>query len=294
MHALKKKARAWLRAFDRRVGKGRLFLRCNGVAGPRYREILRLSENPILIGGCGRSGTTLLLSLLSAHPNIYGIEKTGAFCISAYSDEPDPGPDFKVERIYCHLAGSEVETERYSRWCEKTPKNVLFARQILDYFGEGARFINIVRDGRDVVTSIHPSDPESPWVSPERWVRDVSAGTELEEAPRALTVRYEDLVRSPLEVLRRICRFVGEPFAEEAFRAYPESAQIQSSRNWSSGARAISDSSIGRWREDSRAPAVERLLSIEEARALLRYYGYVRACPAGGNDTSLDGHRVPS
>ncbi len=35
---------------------------------------------PIIIGGCGRSGTTLLLSILGSHPNIQAIkDETGLF-----------------------------------------------------------------------------------------------------------------------------------------------------------------------------------------------------------------------
>jgi hypothetical protein len=40
-----------------------------------------LPQKPIIIGGCARSGTTLLLSVLSCHPNIYAIpDETYTFC----------------------------------------------------------------------------------------------------------------------------------------------------------------------------------------------------------------------
>ncbi len=53
----------------------------------RYKHIIgrikdfRLYKSPILIGGCGRSGTTLLTSILSSHPKIALIpHETGIFC----------------------------------------------------------------------------------------------------------------------------------------------------------------------------------------------------------------------
>lgn len=285
MHRVKKTLKRYLRPFDRHVAKGRLFLLCNGVTGERYRTIQRMNRNPIFIGGCGRSGTTLLLSLLSCHPHIFAVGRTGAFCHTAYFETDDPEVKFKMERLHCYLKKEEVPLEEHDRWCEKTPKNVHFAREILDFFGKEARFLNIVRDGRDVVVSNHPSDPDTSWVTPERWVRDVSAGLDLKEEPRAMTLRYEDLVRNHMDVLRRVCEFLDEPFVAEAFRAYPDTSQIQNSENWFTGAREVSDESVGRWRRAGPSEAVERLLSIDEARFLLRYYGYMDA-PSTGSDES--------
>jgi hypothetical protein len=234
-----------------------------------------MRKNPILVGGSGRSGTTLLVSLLSAHPNIYAVpDETAAFCPTAYSEKENLQEAFNIEQVYSYLMDPAVELENYTRWCEKSPKNILFAERLLEYFGDGARFINVVRDGRDVVTSTHPSDPNSYFVPPEEWVRDVSAGRQIEDHPRVLTVRYEDIVRGHLPPLRQICEFIGEPFLEEAFRAYPESAQLQESRAWYGQAREISDSSVGRWKEDEHAEVVDCLYATEGAEELLKYHGY--------------------
>ena len=44
---------------------------------PIVHPVLQIPQTPILIGGCGRSGTTLLLSLLSAHPRIRAVSRQG-------------------------------------------------------------------------------------------------------------------------------------------------------------------------------------------------------------------------
>jgi hypothetical protein len=91
-----------------------------GVSGDAWGSIPYVSESePVIIGGCGRSGTTLLSAMIDAHPLF--------FC----------GPE--------------------SRWSEKTPGNVRVLDRIFEYFPR-ARFIHVIRDGRDVVcsTRTHP------------------------------------------------------------------------------------------------------------------------------------------
>ncbi len=90
-----------------------------------------------------------------------------------------------------------------------------------------------------------------------------------------MTVRYEDLVRDHLQVLRRICEFLGEPFASDAFRAYPDSSQFQESRAWFGKAREVSASLVGRWKQDEHELAVSRLCDTDGACELLEYYGYI-------------------
>jgi hypothetical protein len=235
-----------------------------------------MAENPVFIGGSGRSGTTLLLSLLSAHPDIYAIpDETAAFCPTAYSEDEDLQAAFNIERAYSFLIDPNIPLGRYSRWCEKSPKNILFAERLLNYFGERTRFVNVVRDGRDVVTSKHPSDPDQYYVPPERWIRDVAAGKRIEDDPRVITVRYENLVRDTLQVLRRICEFLDESFADEAFRAYPDSSQIQKARAWFGQVREISDKSVGRWKEEEHECIINRFHETNDTRELLEHYDYL-------------------
>jgi hypothetical protein len=293
------KVKSWLRTVDRRLTKGRLFLLWHGVWGRRYRKIMQMNENPILIGGCGRSGTSLLLSLLSVHSNIYAVPReTYAFRVNK-DGRVDPNGAFQIDLLYSHFVEDRPPLEKYSRWCEKTPKNIQSAERVLDYFGEGARFLHIVRDGRDVVTSTHPSDPTTYWVPPARWVADARAGKVVEKHPHVLTVRYEDLTTDPLSEMRRICAFLGEPFEKERFRAYPASAQFgtgdffsssslpgnASEKNASSekgegknGTRkneSVHTRSIDRWEKKEHASVVRRLLDHPGAVELLKHYGYM-------------------
>jgi hypothetical protein len=265
-----------LRHVDRRYTKGRLFLIWRGVTLSKYRRIIRMSQNPILIGGCGRSGTTLLLSLLSAHPGIYAVPyETKSFT----PDYPLEGgvstdEDLYIDFLYSHFLEDRVDLREYDRWCEKTPMNVHFFDRLVNYFGSGMRFLNIVRDGRDVVTSRHPKDPTSYWVAPSRWVRDVQAGREIEDHAQCLTVRYEDLIEDHLRCLREICRFIGEDYSK-SFEDYPKSSSLKSSVAWFDKAESVHKRSRERWKKEEHEEVVEKLLSMPKAEDHLKHYNYM-------------------
>jgi hypothetical protein len=260
---------------DRRYTKGRLWLLKNAPSYQAYRKVIRMTERPILIGGCGRSGTTLLLSLVSVFRRIHAIPKeTCSFCWAHYPDGPEPPPVFHICRIYRHLLANSLPNAAH-RWAEKTPKNVQSIGRLLDYFGKGLRFINIVRDGRDVITSRHPSEQQRYWVAPERWVEDVSAGQKYEEHGQVLTIRYEDLTNDYMSIMERIATFLDEPLNQDAFSRYPETSSVQSSDAWFKDAQDVHSKSVRRWEDPEHSEVVAQLLDIPEARRLLEHYDYI-------------------
>jgi Sulfotransferase family len=223
---------------------------------------------PIVVGGCGRSGTTLLLSILSAHPAIYAIEhETYAFCPNVWNGV---GGEPELEVIEAALTDATVRPS-HTRWCEKTPKNVSNIPAILGAV-PGVRFVHLVRDGRDVVTSVHPGKPGY-HVDPDRWVTDVQAGLEYENHGQVATVRYEDLVRDMEGTLTGLFGFLGEPLVQEVLD-YPRSATMRCSDAWGHDAVPAYSSSVGRWREDAHVMRVAEFMATDGAPGLLRRLGY--------------------
>jgi hypothetical protein len=287
-----------LQVVDRDYAKGMLTLVYHLGVNWKTLHLGKMFKNPIIIGGCGRSGTGLLLSLLSVHPNIYSIrDETKAFCPGAYSrgefpdtlnevEEYSPNPvnpdeaRFYPDFVVSHLLEDLNEALKADRWCEKSPKNILFAQQILEYFGKEASFLHIVRDGRNVVTSRHPGSPENYYVPPERWVRDVSAARKVEDHSQLYTVRYENLTGAPKDTLRNVFDFLDEPFPERALRAYPQSSQFSDNEDWLHRGRrkkildGIRSPNHERHQKPEHEDRVETLMSIPEARALMSFYGY--------------------
>tara|TARA_B100001057_G_C22692281_1_gene888268 strand:+ start:135 stop:893 length:759 start_codon:yes stop_codon:yes gene_type:complete len=192
------------------------------------------NDEPILIGGCGRSGTTLLLSILGAHPKIHSINReTGAFA--------NP----KLNRRTNFVTKLNISAELYkdrkktaTRYAEKTPKNINNLRNSFKFFNSKLKFIHIVRDGRDVVTSKHPSLKDEYWVSFERWVNDVSNGLEYSNNPNILIVKYEDLVNNFNETIKSIFDFLGLELVDEVYN-YSKHTSVKYNNAWSSEVKKI-------------------------------------------------------
>ena len=226
------------------------------------------------IGGCGRSGTTLLLSLLSAHPKVYAVpHETEAFTPGAYPPEGEISldGDFQIDFPFTHFLRDDVDLAGVDRWCEKTPMNLHLFGRLVKYFGKRLRFINIVRD---VITSHHLQDPTSYWVAPDRWIRDVRAGRRHKGHPQFKTIKYETLTTDPTGCLRDLCEFLGEAYSSR-FEEYPESATITTSTAWFGGAQSVQRRSEKRWTKGVHRPVVDTLLDRPEAVELLRHYDYV-------------------
>jgi hypothetical protein len=210
------------------------------------------SAPPIFVVGFQRSGTTLLQSMLGAHPAIAAPPETHfVFRIAAlrdyYGDLRDDGNLRRVLHETVHsrhsfLADLGLDEDRLfertrsggaeyatvfdavmseialawgkRRWSDKSPGQrpaaslALFPR---------AQLVHIVRDPRDTVASSveTPWTPGSPRQVARAWRRFTveAVRTGLEAGPRQyLLVRYEDLVREPEAMLRRVCQFLGEEF----------------------------------------------------------------------------------
>jgi Sulfotransferase domain. len=240
----------------------------------------------VIIGGCARSGTSLLLSLLSCHPRLYCYPvESQAFCARSYG-----APLSEESRARSELEHeiSKVEMRAdIQAWCEKTPKNVMHFSELLVRFGGDVRLIHIVRDGRDVVTSVHPKAPEACWVSPERWKNDVEAGLKHAMHDQVLTLRYEDLIRDSERVMRRVCSFVGLDYGPW-FRSYPVTAKIVAADAWPQPAVALHDHSIDRWKNSVWRHRAMKLEADPEARRLLLRLGYYLSLSASEIPNGLE------
>src|SRR5512140_952364 len=94
-----------------------------------------------------------------------------------------------------------MEVEGKKRWGAKTPGYIEIVPALAALFGD-ARFIHLIRDGRDVAKSYERAGWHGPWMLgyTREWSRAMEldeklAGTSLNE--RVLRVRYEDLVLDP-------------------------------------------------------------------------------------------------
>lgn len=236
----------------------------------------KLNRHPVIIGGCGRSGTTLLLAVLSAHPKFYCIPfETYVLCPGAHEPRRrDPEAELDPGRLFRIVPVQKILFSRRNRLCEKTPKNVVFFGGILKAFDERVRLVHIVRDGRDVITSRHPKRPGEYWTSPQRWIGDVSAGVEYMDHPCVSTIRYEDLITDFDNTMESLLKEIGEDICEEVL-SFTEHATVRKGP-WVNNPelQGLYAGSIGRWRKEEHREAVERFMRDPLAVSLLERLGY--------------------
>ncbi len=100
---------------------------------------------------------------------------------------------------------------RKARWADKTPHYVHHVDVLLAIW-PAARFVVLVRDGRDVALSVRgmPFGPNNAWAAAQWWARGIRAGraAERRHPGQVMTVRYEDLAADPATHVRALCDFL--------------------------------------------------------------------------------------
>lgn len=191
-------------------------------------------ENPVFIVGAPRSGTTLLRSMIDAHPNICCPPwETGLFVHLGKIVNGDltkvlkKEPAFPISRTDIlawvrdaadELMGQFLIRSRKTRWAEKTPTHVDHMDLISEVYPQ-CQFIHIIRNGRDVIRSLQnmPWAPRQIRWSADRWIQSVKNGRKFGEScpGRYFEIRYEQLVEDPQGILVAACKFLREPFSTQ-------------------------------------------------------------------------------
>ena len=275
---------------------------------------------PIFVVGYQRSGTTLLQSMLGAHSRIASPPEGYFFYrvadhaehLGDLADDGNlawalhialnpavdifAGAGFDEQRLLERLKGGPrtyralIDTiltdfaERHgkARWSEKSPGQPIDA-----FFGlfPDARVIHILRDPRDVVAS----SLRAPWSDPDAlglardWrgfvLRTIRRGLEIGPA-QYLQVRYEDLTRDPVAVMRLVCGFVDEDFeatmVDDPSRRTGAVAAVAG--EWQGRALdSVEPAREGRWRE--RLSRTDQMRVNAVVGPMLGALGYVEPGP---------------
>jgi len=193
--------------------------------------------------------------MLDAHPDlaippethfvpqlIKTANKRGASCeeahgvVTGHRQWGDFGLDSgELLRRYCALDRIEAESvvrtffELYAeregkpRWGDKTPNYIKRMKQIQRTIPE-ARFVHMIRDGRDAALSRFKrllKEPPPIETVAERWVKKIEgARADGEQLGGYLEVQYENLVRDTEPELRRVCDFLELPWDPAVLHYY--------------------------------------------------------------------------
>ena len=248
-----------------------------------YRADYVSEENPVVIGGCARSGTTLMRVMIDTHPNIYCGPETGLLYLRTLTRRKIRKLSRKLEVPEDDLRAMMRDTDSYfmfvealfdrlreragkPRWGDKSPRNVLRLDRVFRHFPE-ARFIHMIRDGRDTACSLRTFpryrmvdgqrvelDTDNPLDQCiRRWVHDVEVGMRYRGDPRYIEVKYEDLIESDEETLIRVFEFLGEPWDESVTKYYqiesPSRSMDKMPQN-PGATQPIYRTAYGRWRNE--------------------------------------------
>lgn len=171
--------------------------------------------------------------------------------------------------------------------CEQTPRYLFSIAEIRAAFPE-ARFINMVRDPRDVMLSqknkwrtyrhgswnmplreaVRVWANYHPVLAAKLWSSAVRRGAAFGTAERVLTVRFENLIEDPRETVTRICGFLGITFDDAMLAAEDIGSSAKADQP---GRRGINPEASGRWRKGGLSPrelAICQRLCAREMRAM--------------------------
>ena len=197
---------------------------------------------PIFLVGAERSGTTMLRLMLSHHPEIewlnefeYAVDRMPARGewpdLNAYLEWLEThrmflGQRFEIDSSldYPHLVRSFLEQKR-----TRSKRPIIGATvhrsfdRLLDIWPD-ARFIHLLRDGRDVARSaIVMGWAGNVWYGVDKWIESENLWRTLRDEldpSRYVEVRYEDLISEPEIYLSTVCEFIGVEYSPEML-SYP-------------------------------------------------------------------------
>lgn len=262
-----------------------------------------MSNAPIIVGGCPRSGTTLLRTMLDSHPNIYSGPELAITMQAAKAvidswkaiGERASGSygleDGDFARAYGKAIEHILEEIRIKsgkpRVADKMPQSIQHYSTLCWMLPE-SKFVHIIRDGRDVACSLldrndmfhddtgevmsfckYASSAAQYW----NWI--VSRGMMLREphpcSNRYYELRYEDLVTYPRETMKHLLNFLEEPWDDKVLEHFKFEHNMENDKGLE--VQPVTPKSVGRWKKD--LDDLQKTEVHREAGRLLKFLGYM-------------------
>lgn len=189
---------------------------------------------PIFIIGTQRSGTTLLCRILTVHPDIFirneipGITKI--FSPERTLSQIRSDIDLAMQESLGDTLEDYLKLNKKIRWGVKDPDFTHCMETIPKKFPD-SKIIFIIRDGRAVANSYIKNMwglGVNTYYGARRWKREVNQQLQFAKQHKEMChiVKFEDLISNHIEVLRKICDFIDEPYADELTNYYEHSTVI--------------------------------------------------------------------
>lgn len=218
-------------------------------------QLSRIEDNLFFIVGCGRSGTTLLKTILNAHPNVtiphetfffnniakrlesssssledklklissrWWIQAMGVTAQgleeSLESREPSP------RNLFLALLKETSDQSKTLHYGEKTVAHIQSAEELLSEFPR-CRVIQIIRDPRAAFASFKLAKVGTNQVAPLifDWDRAMKVDEKLAGHERYSTVKFESLILNTEETIKQVCEQLRIPFDKQMLNFHSRS-----------------------------------------------------------------------
>ena len=210
------------------------------------------------IVGCGRSGTSLLQSLIASHPRVHTFPETHFFNTKIFvpleklpsimkeflnkkkirgcDSYWDHIPTSKEEAACTFISMLDDSTRLKGKdmWIEKSPVHIHRIEAITSQVPK-AQFIHVLRNAMPVVASRYKATHLEPtrWGGGAqsltqcflRWKGDIDISLQYIDYPNHFFVRYENLTRYPERVVRDVCTFMGIEYTPQMFEGFATTAK---------------------------------------------------------------------
>ena len=248
----------------------------------------KIKSPPFFILGSGRNGSTLLSSILNAHPELfipseqfilpYTIMRRYLYFflpvsrfvrsirnmilvhkkttnwnvdLSEYSHS-NKNISENFDKIYQIYAKQRNKTITF--WGDKTPLNTNFIKFIYPEF-KTAKYIFLIRDPRDTILSYqkfkgHNSSKVN--FAIWKWNDSIKTFHYLREKTNVLLVKYENLVSDPDSEIKRITRFIGVSIINNLHlsKLTASDMSVGKMKHHQNLNKPISNKSVGKWKEE--------------------------------------------
>jgi hypothetical protein len=204
----------------------------------------KFSHHPIFIVGAGRSGTSILVRAMGAHPMIYSVGGESPYVSHIanlvvpleFGDQPDyyettvqvpkdylygelrdlifksvTGRHFGTRIFLRELGARKFGYFKLTHWCAKSIPDYDQFRGLLRLFPD-AKFVYIARSGYDVIQSrsyFHAFRHQGFETHCQIWSNLVHKYAYLLEQDEAVFIRHEDLVAKPDQVFGKVFSSLG-------------------------------------------------------------------------------------
>lgn len=271
---------------------------------------------PIILLASERSGTNLLRAVVSSHSKVASPPPCGlvdalarrAFHYITPSNPPhideligdaititkihlNPwGIDLNPQAVLDRMNGTSfwqlfkalndiyAEEKGQAFWFSKEPSMFEHIYEIKMHM-PNAKFIYMVRDGRDVAASVlrggvqasHIYDAANRWVESQRYCMNAFSDPVIKDS--TFMLKYEDLITDSESIVKNLMEFIGLDFESSQMEFHQKKEIIKHSSKsefWKNISKPIDSSNMGKYRKTLKARQIEIFESTawEEMRAL--------------------------